>query len=67
MTFWVRYLEIFTTFSLRAECLHDIFSLHFHDISRHFHIKFSLHEIFTTSFHDIFTTNFHYKGTNRQG
>ena len=53
MTFWVRYLEIFTTFSLQAECLHDIFSLRFHYISR---------QIFTTwNFHDIFSRHFHYK------
>ena len=67
MTFLVRYLEIFTTFSLQAKCFHDIFSLHFHYISRHFHDKFSLQKNFTTSFHDIFTTNFHDKGMNRQG
>ena len=67
MTFWVRYLEIFTTFSLQAKCFHDIFPLHFQYISRHFHDKFSLQKNFTTSFHDIFTTNFHDKGTNRQG
>ena len=47
MTFLVRYLEIFTTFSLHAGCFHDIFSLQFH-------------YIFTT-FHHNFTTDFHYK------
>ena len=66
MTFLVRYLEIFTTFSLQAKCFHDIFSLHFHYISR---------QIFTTwNFHYIFSLHFHYKfslqrdeqtGTNR--
>ena len=67
MTFLVRYQEIFTTISLHAGCFHDIFSLHFHYISRQISLQISLHRIFTTSFHDIFTTNFHYKGTNRQG
>ena len=67
MTFLVRYLEIFTTFSPQAGCFHDIFSPHFHYISPHFHHKFSLQKNFTTSFHHIFTTNFHHKGTNRQG
>ena len=70
MTFLVRYLEIFTTFSLQAKCFHDIFSLHFHYISRHFHDRFSLQ----INFHDILSLHFHYKfslqrdeqtGTNR--
>ena len=57
MTFLVRYLEIFTTFSLQAKCFHDIFSLHFHYISRQIFTtnKFSRHP-FTTFSLQIFTT-----------
>ena len=57
MTFLVKYLEIFTTFSLQAKCFHDIFSLHFHYIfTTNFHyMAFSLH-LFTTFSLQIFTT-----------
>ena len=63
MPFLVRYLEIFTMFSLQAGCLHDIFSPRFHYISHFYHIyatnlhheKFSGH-LFTMFSPQIYTT-----------